>query len=95
MCVLQIVANRIMATRMKSLPLRSKSVPCWKPSGVVALISTTTPSSWESSFKWANGSQWPVLPNGWRAALTSSHIIFGGKASRTSRSFFNPSTRTL
>lgn len=30
---------------------------------------------------WANGTQWPVLPNGLRAALTSSRIILTGKSS--------------
>ena len=30
---------------------------------------------------WANGIQWPVLPNGLRAALTSSRIILTGKSS--------------
>lgn len=56
-----------MATLMKSPPLMLKSVPRVKPSGTVALISTTTPSSC-SSFTWANGARWPpvavALPDG-------------------------------
>ena len=93
--LLQIVANRIMATRMKSSPRRSKSVPRLKPSGTVALIATTSPSScW--SFTWTNGTQWPVSPRSdWRAASTSPRIILAGKASRSSRSFVNLSDRML